>query len=207
MNTERLEELKAFAVKEAKYSQCEKRKVGAIITTRDGYILSQGHNYNTAEGPCENNGITEATVIHAEVSAINKLPTECEPWYIFTTHQPCENCTKAINQEGLTVILCENFLKFDSGKLQYNLIPPEMTKALASVLTYGAKKYKPNNWKSVDDQSRYIDALYRHLEAWRSGETNDSESGLSHLAHALTNVGFLLYLELHQDDKNVSEND
>lgn len=88
-----------------------------------------------------------------------------------------------------------DFIKYDSGKLQYSLIPPIATRELAKVLTYGANKYKANNWKKVDDKSRYIDALYRHLEAWRSGESIDTESGLSHLSHALTNITFLIYFE------------
>lgn len=87
-------------------------------------------------------------------------------------------------------------LKFDTGKLQYSLIPPETTKALAEVLTFGATKYGPNNWQIVEDgNKRYLDALFRHLEAYRSGEEIDPESGLHHLAHALTNVAFLHYLE------------
>lgn len=86
-------------------------------------------------------------------------------------------------------------MKFDTGKLQYSLIPPETTKALAEVLTFGAQKYAPNNWQLVDNgKTRYLDALYRHLEAFRSGEITDPESGLHHLSHALTNIAFLHYL-------------
>lgn len=86
-------------------------------------------------------------------------------------------------------------LKFDNDKLLYSLIPPETTKALAEVLTFGAKKYAPGNWKLVENgQTRYLDALFRHLEAFRSGETHDPDSGLHHLAHVLTNVAFLHYL-------------
>ena len=86
--------------------------------------------------------------------------------------------------------------KYDDGKLQYGLIPPIATKSLAQVLTFGAAKYAPNSWQTVQDgERRYLDALYRHLEAYRSGESTDSESGLSHLAHAITNVAFLLHFE------------
>lgn len=92
-------------------------------------------------------------------------------------------------------------IKFDSGKLRYGLIPPETLKALAEVLTFGAQKYAPNNWMLLDDgHDRYLDALFRHLEAYRSGETYDPESHLHHLAHALTNVAFLHYLDLHHKD-------
>lgn len=87
-------------------------------------------------------------------------------------------------------------MKFDTDKLQYRLIPPETTKALAEVLTYGASKYAPGNWVNVANaEDRYLDALFRHLEAYRSGEDIDSESGMSHLAHCLCNVSFLHYFQ------------
>jgi len=87
-------------------------------------------------------------------------------------------------------------LKFDTGKLRYSLIPPVATRALAEILTYGAEKYAPNNWQSVSNaEERYTDALLRHLEAYRTGEKIDLESGFSHLKHAITNIAFLLYFE------------
>ena len=86
-------------------------------------------------------------------------------------------------------------MKFDTGKLRYSLIPTETTTALAEVLTFGAAKYAPNNWQLVENgQERYLDALYRHLEAYRSGEYLDPESGLPHLNHVLCNAAFLQYL-------------
>ena len=92
-------------------------------------------------------------------------------------------------------------LKFDTGKLQYSLIPPETLSALAEVLTFGARKYAPNNWVLVQDgETRYLDAAFRHLEAFRSGETHDQESGLHHLAHLLSNVAFLHYLHTKTKD-------
>lgn len=86
------------------------------------------------------------------------------------------------------------FYKHDQAKPRYDLIPPSSIKALADVLTYGANKYEPGNWTHCDNPERYVAALYRHLELWRQGEINDSESGLSHLAHAMANITFLHYL-------------
>ncbi len=86
--------------------------------------------------------------------------------------------------------------KYDAGKLQYSLMPPIALKALAEVLSFGAKRYAPNSWQNVEEgERRYLDALYRHLESYRSGEAIDSDSGLSHLAHAITNLAFLLHFE------------
>ena len=191
-------EAEQAALKAAAQSPCSKRKVGACITDHRGDILSTGFNYNINRNlPCEDSdGNTVNTVRHAEVTAIANLKNSDKPSIIYVTHMPCENCTKTIKDAGIVhTILVENFLKFDSGKLQYSLIPTSATLALAQVLTYGAKKYKPNNWQQVDDTTRYVDALYRHLEAWRSGELTDSESGLSHLAHAMTNIVFLNHLQ------------
>lgn len=87
-------------------------------------------------------------------------------------------------------------LKYDGGKLQYSLIPPVALRALAEVLTFGAIKYAPNSWQEVQEgERRYTDALMRHLEAYRDGETLDPESGLAHLKHLICNAAFLLHFE------------
>jgi hypothetical protein len=87
--------------------------------------------------------------------------------------------------------------KFDGGKPQYGLTPPKALKAIVEILTFGAEKYEPNNWKRVPDaQRRYFDALQRHLWAWKDGEQNDPESGKNHLAHAGCCLMFLLERDL-----------
>lgn len=93
----------------------------------------------------------------------------------------------------------QQFTKFDNNKLQYDLIPPSALKSLAEVLTFGLKKYPRDNWKKCEDNSRYISALYRHLESWRDGEEFDQESNISHLSHAIANLAFLI--ELNKNKK------
>jgi hypothetical protein len=93
--------------------------------------------------------------------------------------------------------------KFDGGKLQYGLLPPLALKATVDVLTFGAEKYEPDNWKHVpDSKRRYFDALQRHLWAWKEGEADDPESGKHHLAHALCCLMFL-----YEHDTMYSVND
>jgi hypothetical protein len=83
--------------------------------------------------------------------------------------------------------------KFDGNKPQYGLLPPKALKETVKVLTLGAQKYEPDNWKNVPDaQNRYFDALQRHLWDWKSGEKHDPETGINHLAHACCNILFLL---------------
>jgi hypothetical protein len=82
--------------------------------------------------------------------------------------------------------------KFDGGKPRYGLLPPLAMKATAEVLTFGAEKYEPDNWKHVpESKTRYFDALERHVWAWKMGEQMDPESGMHHLAHALCCLMFL----------------
>lgn len=82
--------------------------------------------------------------------------------------------------------------KFDGGKLRYGLLPPLALKATVDVLTFGAEKYEPDNWKHVpDSKRRYFDAAQRHLWAYKEGEQIDPESGRHHLAHALCCLMFL----------------
>ena len=82
--------------------------------------------------------------------------------------------------------------KFDGGKLQYGLLPPLALKATVEILTFGAEKYEPDNWKYVpDSKRRYFDAMQRHVWAWKNGEQLDPESGIHHLAHAMCCLMFL----------------
>ncbi len=66
--------------------------------------------------------------------------------------------------------------------------------ALAKVLTFGARKYKPNNWKQCSDTGRYLAAAHRHLNAAITGEDNDPETNLPHIDHFLCNIMFLYVL-------------
>ena len=94
--------------------------------------------------------------------------------------------------------------KLDGDKpLTYLMISgfPHALDAVARVTTFGARKYCPNGWREVSDSdSRYMNALARHLIANAIDET-DSESGLPHLAHVAWNA--LAVLELRMRKKNI----
>jgi hypothetical protein len=94
--------------------------------------------------------------------------------------------------------------KFDFGKPPMSLVPTEAIREVAKVLDYGAKKYDPWNWKKGMKWSRLQDAALRHQYAWAEGENKDLETGLSHLAHSICCLMFLLTYEilgLGQDDR------
>lgn len=193
------------ALAAAKDSKATKRKVGCAIVI-DGELVATGCNYNPT-GACEDaEGVTLPSTLHAEVAAIgnaNKywLCTDVVNITFYVTHQPCDKCLKAMRQfqqdlqavELNTVVVSEG-MKFDSGKLDYTLVPQIAIEALAVVLQYGARKYKRDNWRQVDAQ-RYVAAFERHWQAYLVGEILDPETKLPHLAHAMTNLAFLLELK------------
>ena len=77
-------------------------------------------------------------------------------------------------------------------KPRLELVPWAAVTDIAEVLTFGAAKYNDNNWCRGARWGRYFAALLRHLFAWWRGEELDSETGLSHLAHAGSCLMFLM---------------
>lgn len=94
--------------------------------------------------------------------------------------------------------------KNDASKARWDLVQPLILEEYVKVLTQGAEKYAPNNWRRVEDQrSRYFAALLRHIWAWWKGERSDPEWGLHHLAHAMCCLAFLAEPELEGELKKV----
>lgn len=83
-------------------------------------------------------------------------------------------------------------VKNDTGKLRYDLVPPEAMEQFVAVLTYGAEKYSSRNWEKGIKFSRVYAALQRHLSYFWSGYDTDGESNLPALAHAICCAMFLL---------------
>ena len=84
-------------------------------------------------------------------------------------------------------------VKYDGGKPEYDLVPSLALEETVHVLTFGAKKYAPDNWKRVPDgKRRYFSAAMRHMWAWWRSEKLDPETGRNHLAHAMCCLMFLL---------------
>lgn len=60
------------------------------------------------------------------------------------------------------------------------------------VKLHGDLKYGRYNWREAGVRgSVYYDAAFRHLAAWYEGEDTDPDSGISHLAHAITGLAVL----------------
>lgn len=91
-------------------------------------------------------------------------------------------------------------LRYNGGKNRLDLIPCSLIDGVGRVLTFGAQKYAPDNWRKFNQQQvkECIGSAMRHIEQYRQGNWLDPESGLPHLAHAATNLGFIL--ELYKED-------
>lgn len=86
-------------------------------------------------------------------------------------------------------------IKHDNGKPRLDLVDPKWLTTVAMVLGFGAEKYSDHNWRGGLSWSRLYAATQRHLLAFHSGEINDPESGLPHIAHATCNLMMLLKLQ------------
>lgn len=83
-------------------------------------------------------------------------------------------------------------MKFDAGKIRFDYVPPEALRQLAAAITYGAAKYAPGNWKMLTEEQA-VASVMRHVEAHRSGELIDPESGVAHLGCAMAQAAFCLW--------------
>lgn len=198
-----MEDIIKRVMAEAAKSNVDKRKVGCVIMGENGEIYGVGHNIETLLcSPDLRPDLTE--VVHAEIAAIEEVSPAileyiaeglCKPT-VYISHEPCKHCAHELLSYGFTkIIVVEEFMKFDTDKIRYDLVPPRTIEMMAEVITFGAKKYKPNNWRECKDLARYEGALMRHIQAWRLGEKNDDETGFHHLAHAMTNLAYIMEIE------------
>lgn len=84
--------------------------------------------------------------------------------------------------------------KHDGGKPRMDYLDPYALEEVAKVLTFGATKYGPGDWKRGIEIGRLMAACLRHIFAFMRGENNDPETGLSHLAHAICCLMFALWM-------------
>jgi len=82
-------------------------------------------------------------------------------------------------------------LRFNQGKLRYDLVHPVAQQGLVEVLSFGVTKYEARNWEKGLSWSATIASMKRHLAAIEKGEDYDIESGLKHIDHLQCNAHFL----------------
>lgn len=97
-------------------------------------------------------------------------------------------------------------IKYDSEKLKWDLLPYDVLEEVVKVFMYGIKKYEKDNWKYIADfKSRYFNALQRHIAKYAKGGRKD-DSGLSIMAHVISNAMFLLWSELNPEEFDQCQN-
>lgn len=85
-------------------------------------------------------------------------------------------------------------IKHDKQKDRWDLLPWDVIQDVVKVLTYGARKYAPDNWQKVESgEDRFFAAGMRHLIAWRNGVRLDPETKLNNLSCAICNLIFLAW--------------
>jgi len=85
--------------------------------------------------------------------------------------------------------------RFNEGKLDLTLIPPQAAAEEARVWEKGAEKYSRDNWKKLwgkDTVQTVLASLLRHAHAIQMGEDFDKESGCLHAAHIRCNAAMLI---------------
>jgi len=88
-------------------------------------------------------------------------------------------------------------MKYDDKKPPIHLVPAPVVSDVARVFAFGAQKYGENNWRkdaTTTEWCRTYSSIQRHLLAWLDGEDFDSESGLHHIDHAITQC---MILKMH----------
>lgn len=78
-------------------------------------------------------------------------------------------------------------------KVPLGLLPAAGKIHGAMAMKHGAKKYGPYNWRDKKiTMSIYLDAIERHLLAYRDGEDTAKDSGLNHLGHIIAGASIIL---------------
>lgn len=99
-------------------STCVRRAVGAIITDKDGHVLSTGYNGvprnfdHCIDLPCagatDNAGDTsKCMAVHAESNAILQCADLTRAHTIYCSCVPCFQCAKLLCNTEIEVVICE----------------------------------------------------------------------------------------------------
>ena len=107
------------AEKVAAYATCDLLHVGCVIV-KDGTIISSGWNATIPEyKPCSEAGHIMSEdgrcmrQIHAETNAVLNVSNkdDLKGAIAYVTLEPCDNCTKILNQSGISSVLFKSRFK------------------------------------------------------------------------------------------------
>ncbi len=83
-------------------------------------------------------------------------------------------------------------LRYNKGKVRYDLLPPYAIHCLAANITKGAEKYEARNWELGMNWTTVLASLKRHLADFEMGADIDIEDGQLLMAKVMTNAAFIV---------------
>lgn len=92
--------------------------------------------------------------------------------------------------------------RFSCG-VRLDLIPGDVLIEVSKVFAHGAKKYGDCNWQQsrLKGENGPINHALKHILNYQAGIPDDeSDDPKIHLTHAITNLIFEMYYEMHKDD-------
>jgi len=98
----------------------------------------------------------------------------------------------------------------DSGKRRWHLLPMELMEGVVDVFqsSVDSGKYKPFSWTEMKSpEITCQDSIKRHQTAIEKGEMYDSDTGLLHYDHIITNLVILKYHFLQKEATSKEKND
>lgn len=79
-------------------------------------------------------------------------------------------------------------LRYNEGKIRFDLLEANAIEELAKIFTKGSEKYLPRNWEKGMAWSKVVASLKRHLNEFEKGEDFDPETKCYHITHAAWNA-------------------
>lgn len=102
-------------------STCDRKRVGAVLATQEGHVLSTGYNGSVPGAPhCDDVGHLLERVgsawscirtTHAEINAVAfaaRRGAALEGSCLYVTHKPCHTCVRAILAAGVRRVVFQH---------------------------------------------------------------------------------------------------
>lgn len=147
------------------------------------------------------------TVTSTQGPDLNGSVVNSTPFMVVTAEQITAD---GILQQHANTTAAGTGIKHDQDKPDMSLLSNIALVKVAQVMTFGKRKYTAHNWRGGFYWSRPLAAAARHLFAYLGGEDKDPETGISHLAHCVCCLMFVLEFEdTHKalDDRYKGPND
>ena len=103
-------------------------------------------------------------------------------------------------------------IKYDTGKLDWSLLPWDVIETAINRFTVGASKYERDSWKLLNNgKQRYEAAMLRHFNHYKQGNRWDNDPAFeghpsTHLQAALWNMMCLVWFELQDIKAGADDN-